>query len=398
VVILQNYQKAECKIYIEKFSMQLVERDMDLSKDYRSIERNTYVKREVVIMGKAKKIFAIIDIVIILFIIILSCNETQIYAEALNKRQNPVRAAVLLYRFDDTYISLVRQSLEEIQKNNQGKIEFTFFDGINDQGIQNETIDALMESKSVDLLLLNIVDEKSAYEVIDRIKGYNIPVVLFNREPLDIGAVQSYTKAYFVGTNSAEAGILQGNIIINAWNKNKTIMDVDGDNILEYIMLIGENDNKEAIERTQYSISTINDAQIQTGELASAVCEWDRQLAKDKFEQLYLYYGNKIEAVISNNDEMAIGAIEALQKYGYNLVDPSKTITVVGVDGIPAAQELIKRNEMAGTVVQDAPAMAEACYLIGMNLVNGKPPLDGTQYKFDETGVSVRIPYKEYMP
>lgn len=349
-------------------------------------------------MRKAKKIFAIIDTLIISFIIMFSCGENEIYAEILNERQNPVRAAVLLYRFDDTYVSLVRQSLEEIQKNNQGKIEFTFFDSINDQGIQNEIIDALMESKSVDLLLLNIVDVRSAHEVIDRIKVYNIPVVLFNREPLDIGAVQSYTKAYFVGTNSAEAGNLQGNIIINAWNKNKTVMDVDGDNILQYVMLIGENDNKEAIQRTQYSISTINDAQIQTRELASAVCEWDRQLAKDKFEQLYLFYGNNIEAIISNNDEMAIGAIQALQKYGYNQGDSSKTIAVVGVDAIPAAQELIIKGEMTGTVLQDAPAMAEACYVIGMNLVNGKPPLNGTQYKFDETGVSVRIPYKEYRP
>jgi methyl-galactoside transport system substrate-binding protein len=254
-----------------------------------------------------------------------------------------------------------------------------------------------MENNSAELLLLNIVDTKNSYEVINRIKDFNIPVVLFNREPLNIDSVQSYNKAIFVGTNASQAGILQGNIIINEWNKNKAVMDIDGDNILEYIMLIGENDNKEAIARTQYSISTINDAGIQTNELESTVCNWDRQLARDKFEQIYLYYGNKIEAVISNNDEMAIGAIGALQKYGYNLGDPSKTIAVVGVDGIPAAQELIRKGEMAGTVVQDAPAMAEACYLIGMNLVSGRPPLEGTLYKFDDTGVSIRIPYKEFV-
>lgn len=46
---------------------------------------------------------------------------------------------------------------------------------------------------------------------------------------------------------------------------------------------------------------------------------------------------------------------------------------------------------------QDAPAMAEACYLIGMNLVNNKKPLDGTSYSFDETGVAIRIPFKEYV-
>jgi len=93
---------------------------------------------------------------------------------------------------------------------------------------------------------------------------------------------------------------------------------------------------------------------------------------------------------------MAIGAIEVLQKYGYNKGDNTKTIAVVEVDAIPAAQELIKKGEMTGSVLQDAPAMAEACYAIGINLVYDKEPLEGTQYKFDETGVAVRIPYKEY--
>lgn len=346
-------------------------------------------------MRKRKKIFALIGIFIISFIMVFSLNKNLGYSEAIIKRQKPVRAAVLLYRFDDTYVSLVRKGLEEIQKNNQEKIEFTFYDAKNNQAIQNDSIDSIITNNSADLLLLNIVDTKNSYEVINIIKESNLPVVLFNREPIDISSVQSYDRSCYVGTNSAQAAILEGNIIINEWNKNKSSIDIDGDNILEYIMLIGEAYNKDAVLRTKYSISTINDAGIQTKELASTICDWNRELAKDKFEQLYLYYGNRIEAIISNNDEMAIGAIEALQKYGYNLGEPSKTITAVGIDGIPKALELIKRNEMAGTVVQDAPAMAEACYLIGMNLVSRKPPLEGTLYKFDDTGVCVRIPYKE---
>lgn len=58
--------------------------------------------------------------------------------------------------------------------------------------------------------------------------------------------------------------------------------------------------------------------------------------------------------------------------------------------------KILKQGEMAGSVLQDAPAMAEACYTIGMNLVSGKKPLEGTEYKADDTGVAVRIPYKEY--
>ena len=343
-----------------------------------------------------KKIISAIEIAIIMITMIFIYRNIEVCAQTIDENQNSVKVGVLLYRFDDVYISLVRQSLEEIQKQNEGKVEFTFYDGKNDQSIQNETIDILLENKSVDLLLLNLVDVKSDQEVINKIKQYNIPVVLFNREPLNMDAVRSYGKAYFVGTNSAQAGTLQGNIIIDKWRVNKAAIDIDGDNILEYIMIMGERDNIDAIERTEYSVSTINDAGIQTQELALLVCDWNRELAREKFESIFLYYGEKIEAIISNNDEMAIGVIEALQKYGYNKGVNTKTISVVGIDAIPAAQELIKKGEMTGSVLQDAPAMAEACYVIGMNLVNGKKPLEGTEYNFDETGVAVRIPYKEY--
>jgi methyl-galactoside transport system substrate-binding protein len=347
-------------------------------------------------MSIIKKTLIVIQIIIIIGTIILSYNNKVIYVQTINENKNPVKVAVLLYRFDDAYISLVRQSLEEIQKNNEGKVEFTFYDGKDDQSIQNQSIDELLKSKSVDLLLLNLVDVKSVNQVINRIKENNLPIVLFNREPLNMNAVQSYNKAYYIGTDAAQAGTLQGEILIDVWNKNKANIDINRDNILQYIMLMGERNNKEAIQRTQYSVSTINDAGIQTEELSLSVCNWNREVAKRNFEDLFLFYGNRVEAIISNNDEMAIGAIEALQNYGFNKGQNTKTITVVGIDAIPAAQELIKKGEMTGSVLQDAPAMAEACYEIGINLVNGKKPLDGTKYVFDETGVAVRIPYKEY--
>ncbi|MFT8351448.1 galactose ABC transporter substrate-binding protein [Clostridium saccharoperbutylacetonicum] len=344
-------------------------------------------------MSLIKKRLAIIGaIVTILFMKVL---YVEVFAQTVN--QNPVKVGVLLYRFDDAYISLVRQGFEEIQKSNPEKVQFTFYDGKNDQIVQNQTIEAILENKSEDLLLLNIVDVKMAYEVIGRIKEFNIPVVLFNREPFDMNSVKSYNKAFLVGTDSAQAGTFQGEIIINAWNKNKNTMDANNDGILQYVMLIGENNNKDASERTEYSIFTINNGGIQTQEIASTVSDWNREQAKTDFEPIFIRYNTGIEAIISNNDEMAIGAIEVLNKYGYNTEDGTKNIAVVGVDAIPAAQELIKKGEMTGSVVQDANAVAEASYVIGINLFNDKNPLEGTSYKFDDTGVAIRLPYKEYV-
>ena len=120
-------------------------------------------------------------------------------------------------------------------------------------------------------------------------------------------------------------------------------------------------------------------------------------IAKDVMETLFLQYGERIETIISNNDSMAIGAIEALQEQGYNNGDKTKIIPVVGVDAIPEAQKLIKEGVMTGSVLQDPSAMAKALYSIGMNLVYNRNPLDGTGYKFDETGVAIRLPYTEYI-
>ena len=72
-------------------------------------------------------------------------------------------------------------------------------------------------------------------------------------------------------------------------------------------------------------------------------------------------------------------------------------IAVVGVDAIQEARDLINKGFMTGTVVQDAAAMAEALYITGMNLAVGKIATYGTDYKFDSTGVSIRIPYSEYI-
>lgn len=342
----------------------------------------------------------IITITIIISIIInVYCNYSKAVADvSINKGdQKLVKATILLRTEEDPYTLLLKQSFEEIQKKNSEKVEFTFYDCKNSQSIQNQNLNTALKSGNVDIILLNLVETGSSQYIIDKCKEENTPVGLFNIEPPNIEAVRSYDKAYFIGTNSAEAGILQGKILINAWNQDRKNIDRNSDNIMQYVMLVGDPNNLEAIGRTKYSVLTINDAGIKTIELALRVCDWEKNLAKEAMETLFLRYGNKIEVIISNNDAMAIGAIEVLQKYGFNQGNPSKTIAVVGVDAIPEARELIKKGFMTGSVIQDPYAMAEATYKIGMNLVYGKPPLDGTPYKFDETGVAVRIPYNEYI-
>lgn len=310
------------------------------------------------------------------------------------RSNDAVKVSVLLRKADDPYEGLIKESFERIQKENEGKVDFTFYDCKGNQLLQNQILDSILKANKTDLVFIHIEEMKGSKYVIDKVKEKNIPIVLYSGEPLDLDSIRSYNKAYFVGTKAEEAGALQGKILVDLWKKKH--MDRNGDNILQYVMLMGDKNNLEAIGRTKYAVLSINDAGIRTEELALRICNWDEKTARDVMEQVILQKGDKIEAIIANNDAMAIGAIEALQKYGYNKGDGSRVIPVVGVDAIPKAKELISQGIMAGSVIQDADGMAKAVYDIGMNLVNNKSPLDGTQYKFDDTGVSVRIPYKEY--
>jgi len=346
-----------------------------------------------------KKILTITIIAFMMIATLVEYSPTEANTSSRVVEGKPAKVAVFLIDFADPYLSLIHKNLEDIQKENEGKVEFTFYDGKSDEAIQNEEIDKVLK-EGTDLIVLNLIsyrDKEAVQTVINKIKQTNTPVILFNREPLTTDAVKSYGKALYIGTDAKQAGILQGKILVDAWNTNKESIDKNRDNIMQYVMLEGERNNIEAIERTKYSVSTIQQAGIKTEELALKFADWNTELARNATESLFLKYGDKIEVIIANNDAMAIGAIQTLQKYGYNKGDKTKTIEVIGVDAIPEAQDLIRKGFMAGTVIQDAPAMAKAFYTVGMNLVYNKNPLDGTEYKFDETGVAIRIPYQQYI-
>lgn len=344
-----------------------------------------------------KKISAFVECIVITVIMTSGCITQKVNAQVNGLRQKPVNVDVVLYNFDDKYISLVKQGFEEIQKQNQEKVIFNFYDGKGNQAIQNAVINEIIKNGKSDVLLVNLVNIQDTQDVINIVKSKNIPIVFFNREPISIDPIKAYNKSYFVGRNSKEAGRLQGEIIIDLWNNDRSFIDKNNDGILEYIMLQGERASIESQERTQYSISTIEKAGIKTSQLASSINGWRRDLAKESMSSLLLKYGNQIDAIIANNDEMAIGAIEALQNNGYNKGDKTKTIAVIGVDATSEAQELIHKGYMAGSVFQDPFEMAKASYTIGMNIFQGNEPLYGTEYKSDETGVALRLPYTKYV-
>ena len=314
------------------------------------------------------------------------------YLNSLNVIETPIKVGVFLMTDDDPYVYLIGKALEEVEKKSEGTVIYNIYYAQRDQDLQNKQVNEVLQKKEVNLILINLVKEAEAKYAIDRVRERNIPIIFFGGANMQ--AIQTYSKAYWLGMDPNEGGIVQGEVVIDLWNKNKQSIDKNKDNILQYIMLRGPVDNTYATGRTVNSIATINRVGIQTEELALRVGNWSEEEAREAIEVLFPRFGNNIEMIIANNDAMAIGAINALQKYGYNLENGLLRIEVVGFDGIEEALNLIEKRIMSGTVIQDPHDYAEALYISGMNLVYSRDPVLGTEYIVSDLGSSIIIPHK----
>jgi len=292
------------------------------------------------------------------------------------------RIGVTIYKYDDNFMSVVRKAIEKEAKNSPD-IQLLMNDSQNSQSTQNDQVDVLM-AKGVKALAINLVDPAAAAVVIDKARANDVPVVFFNKEPT-AKALASYDKAYYVGTDSKESGVKQGELIEKHWKANPG-WDLNKDGQIQFVLLKGEPGHPDAEARTKYVIDTLNKNGVKTQQLHLDTAMWDTAQAKDKIDAwLSGPNGNKIEVVIANNDAMAMGAVEALKAHN------KSSIPVFGVDALPEALAMVKSGAMAGTVLNDADNQAKATFEMAKNLAAGKPAAEGTNYKLENK--IVRVPY-----
>ena len=308
---------------------------------------------------------------------LMSCAMFGSVAHAANER-----IGVTIYKYDDNFMSVVRKAIEKYGKDSP-QVQLLMNDSQNDQSKQNDQIDVLL-AKGVKALAINLVDPAAASTVIEKARSQDIPVVFFNKEP-SRKALDSYDKAYYVGTDSKESGIIQGDLIAKHWAANPQ-WDLNKDGQIQFVLLKGEPGHPDAEARTSYVIKELNNKGIKTEQLQLDTAMWDTAQAKDKVDAwLSGPNANKIEAIIANNDAMAMGAVEALKAHN------KTSIPVFGVDALPEALSLVKSGAMAGTVLNDANNQAKATFDLAKNLAEGKPANAGTKWVIEDK--VVRIPY-----
>jgi methyl-galactoside transport system substrate-binding protein len=328
-----------------------------------------------------KRILSLILGVMCVGLMTVGCGKTDTEEASAEKMPS---IGVTIYKFDDNFMSFVRRAIET---NAEEKAKLNLNDSQNDQAKQNEQIE-MMISKGVDSLAVNLVDPQAASTIISKAKKEDLPVVFFNKEPSDED-MASYDKCWYVGTTSAESGIIQGELITDSWKANPA-WDKNGDGKIQYVLLKGEPGHPDAEARTKYSVETVVDNGIEVEELELQTAMWDTAKAKDLMDAWVSKHGDNIEYVICNNDAMAIGAISSLQAEGYFSGD--KFIPIVGVDAIPDALVRIEEGTLVGSVLNDAANQGKATVDLALNVAKGKDPLEGTEWKLDDSK-AVRVPY-----
>ncbi|MDD0824298.1 galactose/glucose ABC transporter substrate-binding protein MglB [Mannheimia sp. AT1] len=291
-----------------------------------------------------------------------------IFTANVSYAQPEHRVGVTIYKYDDNFMKQMRKDINDEAKN-LTHLKWFMNDAQNSQVKQLKQVETLLAHK-MKVLAVNIVNANESKTIVEKAKVHNVPVVFFNRSP-EPAALASYDKTYFVSADPKEAGKIQGELIANAWKANPSF-DLNKDGKLQYVLLKGEPSDVSAI-RSQAVIDELNRQGIATEEVYSDTAMWRAAVARNKMnEWLVSNRANEIEIVISNNDEMAIGALDALRAH-------EKQLPLF--DALPEALALIKTGEMTGSVLNDSLAQSKVVVKLVANLADGKPATQGTEWE-----------------
>ena len=292
-----------------------------------------------------------------------------------------------IYKFDDTFMTSVRNTILETAAEKGAKVDMV--DSRNSQPTQNDQVD-LFITKRLNALAINPVDRTAAGVLLDKAKRANIPIVFFNREPLPED-MKKWNKVYYVGAKAEQSGTMSGQLVVNYWKAHPET-DRNKDGVMQYVMLKGEPGHQDAELRTQYSIKAVTDAGIKVEKLAEDTGMWDRVRGQEKMAAFLAAHGDKIEVVLANNDDMALGAIEALKAAGY--FKSGKFMPVVGVDATAPALEALKDGTLLGTVLNDAKNQGRATFMLAYVLGQKQTPTRARIGYEIVDGKYVWVPYK----
>ena len=273
--------------------------------------------------------------------------------------QSSQKIAFFQYKSGDTFIS---EMMQHMTSGVPEGVTFEVRDAANSQSVQNQQIVDLIGS-GFDLFVINAVDRLACSSIIERCAREEIPVIFFNREPTE-DALIGY-DAFYVGADADSLGEKQADMIAELFTDKfaGSKFDKNDDGIVQLVILKGEQGHQDAEKRTDNCVARLKELGFKTDVLAIEVADWNRKDGQEAMRLLYSQFGDDIELVFANNDDMALGAIDYLLGAGifsHTKNADEQPFIIVGVDGTAVGLEAIEKGFLYGTVNNDAVKQSNA--------------------------------------
>ncbi len=286
------------------------------------------------------------------------------------EEKKSIRIGVSLYRGDDTFLNNIRGELERCAKDFEQekgvKVTLDIQDAKGNQNTQNDQVERFL-ALGCDVLCINPVDRTAASVLIDKAMAAQTPVIFFNRQPV-AEDMDRWDRIFYVGAEAKAAAVLQGSIVVDGYRENPEKLDLNGDGVVSYVLLEGESSHQDSLIRTEWSVQTLKDGGVPIEKLTGGIANWERSQASALMEQWLEKYPGRIELVICNNDDMALGAIDAMERAGM------EGIAVVGIDGTTPGLAAVESGKLMGTVAIDRTQYAGAILAIATGEALGWEP------------------------
>jgi inositol transport system substrate-binding protein len=260
---------------------------------------------------------------------------------------------VTMAQFDDNFLTVLRNGMSDYAKTLDG-VELQIEDAQNDVAKQQSQIQNFIAS-GVSAIIVNPVDTDATAAMSKAASEAGIALVYVNREPVNVNELPE--KQAFVASNEMESGTLETKEVCRLLNGKGKV-----------VVMMGELSNQAARMRTQDVKDVIATDECKGLEIVEEqTANWSRTQGSDLMTN-WLSAGLEFDAVISNNDEMAIGAIQALKAAGRSM----DSVVVAGVDATQDALAAMAAGDLDVTVFQDAAGQGKGSVDAALKLAKGE--------------------------
>ena len=315
-------------------------------------------------------------------------------AQAQGEAAGSAVAGVVWYNFADTFISNARQTLINIGAAD-GTITITDADSTNDVSTQTSNMNNFF-TQGVDYLVLNNINTGAITEICDQIQAEGCYGIFANTDTPSDEDFAKNDKLYSVSSVATQSGTIMGEALAEYWQAHPEA-DRNGNGKLDYVMLLGIQGHYDTTVRSQYSVQALEDAGIEVNNIGGEIiADYSRATAQEKVAALLANYSDDIDAVIACNDDMALGAIEALKAGGFFTGDDTY-LPVCGVDATVNGCQAIKDGTLLVTALNNPVMLAKSIYKV-MYLTNSGQEVTTESMGLEGVSVEGHRVWLDYSP